>query len=136
MTCRSEVISKVGHEAFELIWNNTNDAIFTIGYDGAVLTINRAFTDILGWDLLDLKEVTFPPFFISEEVQQEQLHVFKHDKDLPYCVTKRKRQDGKIIDVLASYRTINNGEVLAVGMYKDYTEHMKIQRKLQESEEC
>ena len=44
MTSRSEVISKVGHEAFELIWNNTNDAIFTIGYDGAVLTINRAFT--------------------------------------------------------------------------------------------
>ena len=136
MNSRSEVISKVDHEAFELIWNNTNDAIFTIGYDGAVLTINRAFTNILGWDLLDLKEVTFPPFFISEEVQQEQLHVFKQGKDLPYFVTKRKRKDGKIIDVLASYRTINNRGVLAVGMYKDYTEHIKIQRRLQESEEC
>src|SRR3954470_21495576 len=77
MTSGSEIISKIGHKALELIWNNTNDAIFTIGYDGAVLTINRAFTDILGWDLLDLKEVTFPPFFISKEVQQEQLHVFK-----------------------------------------------------------
>ena len=55
MTSSSEIISNIGHEALELIWNNTNDAIFTIGYDGAVLTINRAFTDILGWDLLDLK---------------------------------------------------------------------------------
>ena len=136
MTSSSEVISKIGHEALELIWNNTNDAIFTIGYDGAVLTINRAFTDILGWDLLDLKEVTFPPFFISKEVQQEQLHVFKQGKDLPYFITKRKRKDGKIIDVLASYRSINNGDVLAVGMYKDYTEQMEIQRRLQASEEC
>src|SRR4051812_11817559 len=136
MTSSSEIISKIGHEALELIWNNTNDAIFTIGYDGAVLTINRAFTDILGWDLLDLKKVTFPPFFISKEVQQEQLHVFKQGKDLPYFVTKRKRKDGKILDVLASYRSINNGDVLAVGMYKDFTEQMEIQRRLQASEDC
>ena len=136
MTSSSEIISKIGHKALELIWNNTNDAIFTIGYDGAVLTINRAFTDILGWDLLDLKEVTFPPFFISKEVQQEQLHVFKQGKNLPYFITKRKRKDGKIIDVLASYRSINNGAVLAVGMYKDYTQQMEIQRRLQASEEC
>ena len=92
MTSRSEIISKIGHEALELIWNNTNDAIFTIGYDGAVLTINRAFTDILGWDLLDLKEVTFPPFFISKEVQQEQLHVFKQGKDLPLFYYKKKTE--------------------------------------------
>jgi diguanylate cyclase (GGDEF)-like protein/PAS domain S-box-containing protein len=135
MTSRSEIISKIGYEAFELIWNNTNDAIFTIGYDGAVLVINQAFTDILGWDLVDLKGVPFPPFFISKEVQQEQLQLFKQGKDLPYFVTKRKQKDGKIIDVLASYRSINNGEVLAVGMYKDYTEQIKIQRRLQESEE-
>src|SRR3954452_11068864 len=136
MTSGSEIISKIGHKALELIWNNTNDAIFTIGYDGAVLTINRAFTDILGWDLLDLKEVSFPPFFISKEVQQEQLHLFKQGKDLPYFVTKRKRKDGKIIDVLASYRSINTGDVLAVGMYKDFTEQIEIQRRLQASEEC
>jgi diguanylate cyclase (GGDEF)-like protein/PAS domain S-box-containing protein len=136
MTSSIEIISKIDHEALELIWNNTNDAIFTIGYDGAVLTINRAFTDILGWDLLDLKEVTFPPFFISKEVQQEQLHVFKQGKDLPYFITKRKRKDGKIIDVLASYRSIHNGDVLAVGMYKDYTQQMEIQRRIQASEEC
>ena len=121
MTSSSEIISKIGHEALELIWNNTNDAIFTIGYDGAVLTINRAFTDILGWDLLDLKRGDISPFFISKEVQQEQLHVFKQGKGLPYFITKRERKDGKIIDVLASYRTINNRDFLAVGMYKDYT---------------
>ena len=38
--------------------------------------------------------------------------------------------------MLASYRAINNGEVLAVGMYKDFSEQMNIQRRLQASEEC
>ncbi|WP_338452295.1 sensor domain-containing diguanylate cyclase [Niallia oryzisoli] len=132
----TKAIPKLGYEAFELIWNNTNDAIFTIGYDGAILTINRAFTDILGWDMLELKEVSMPPFIIHNEVQQKQLDLFKQGKNLPYFVTKRKRKDGKIIEVLASYRSINNGEVLAIGMYKDFTEQMEMQRRLQSSEEC
>ena len=54
---------------------------------------------------------------------------------IPYYVTKRKRKDGKILDILASYRAINNGEVLAVGMYKDFSEQMNIQRRLQASED-
>jgi hypothetical protein len=28
---------KIGEEAFDLIWENTNDAIFLIGQDGAIL---------------------------------------------------------------------------------------------------
>ncbi len=104
MTSRSEIISKIGQEALELIWNNTNDAIFTIGYDGAVLTINRAFTDILGWDLLDLKEVTFPPFFISKEVQKEQLHVFKQGKDLPSHVALSKQSLFVFYQLWSSHR--------------------------------
>ena len=40
-----------------------------------------------------------------------------------------------VLDVIASYRSINNQDILAVGMYKDFTEQMKIQRKLQASED-
>ncbi|MEH7011410.1 PAS domain S-box protein [Neobacillus niacini] len=45
--------SKIGEEAFELIWENTNDAIFLIGQDGAILHANPTFTDILMKKLLD-----------------------------------------------------------------------------------
>ena len=40
------------------------------------------------------------------------------------------------LDIIASYRAINNQDILAVGMYKDFTEQMKIQRKLQASEDA
>lgn len=40
----------VDGQLLELVWNNTNDAIFTIGYDGHILEVNPAFISILGWD--------------------------------------------------------------------------------------
>ena len=41
-----------------------------------------------------------------------------------------------VLDIIASYRAINNKDILAIGMYKDFTEKMKIQRKLQTSEDA
>ncbi|SES13490.1 bifunctional diguanylate cyclase/phosphodiesterase [Psychrobacillus sp. OK032] len=119
-------------------FNNTNEAIFTIGYDGRILSANPSFTDILGWDETDVGEDNCFPFFtdISPEEHEQQLSQFKQGMDIPYYVTKRKRKDGEVLDILASYRAINNGEVLAVGMYKDFTEQMNIQRRLQASEDC
>ena len=121
-----------------LVWNNTNEAIFTIGYDGQILSANPSFTTILGWEQKDLNKSFCLPFFIDfpPEEHQKILTQFKEGNDIPYFVTKRKRKDGEVLDILASYRSINNGEVLAVGMYKDFTEQMNIQRRLQASEDC
>ncbi|MEI4770600.1 sensor domain-containing diguanylate cyclase [Psychrobacillus sp. FJAT-51614] len=129
---------EVENNVLELVWNNTNDAIFTIGYDGRILSANPSFTSILGWEQVDFTEVNCFPFFtnMTPEEHEQQLSLFKQGQDIPYYVTKRKRKDGKVLDILASYRAINNGEVLAVGMYKDFTEQMSIQRKLQASEDC
>lgn len=128
----------VEENVLELVWNNTNEAIFTIGYDGQILTANPSFSSILGWEETDFSEVTCFPFFTdtSPEEHEQQLEKFKQGQDIPYYVTKRKRKDGAVLDILASYRAINNGEVLAVGMYKDFSEQMNIQRKLQASEDC
>lgn len=130
--------SVVEKNVLELVWNNTNEAIFTIGYDGRILKANPSFTSILGWEEIDFSDTTCLPFFtdISPEEHQKQLTKFKQGHDIPYYVTKRKRKDGEVLDILASYRAINNGEVLAVGMYKDFTEQMNIQRRLQASEDC
>ncbi|WP_438347516.1 diguanylate cyclase domain-containing protein [Paenibacillus sp. FA6] len=128
----------VEKDILELVWSNTNDAIFTIGYDGRILSANPSFTSILGWEETDFSEATCFPFFsdMSSKEHEQQLTKFKQGHDNPYYVTKRKRKDGVVLDILASYRAINNGEVLAVGMYKDFSEQMNIQRRLQASEEC
>ena len=49
---------------------------------------------------------------------------------------KEDAKIGEILDILATYRAINKGEILAVGMYKDFSDQMEIQRKLEESEAC
>ena len=124
-------------QLFDLIWKNTTDAIFTIGYDGSIMDANPAFEDLLGWRVEELKGISFPPFFshITKEEQREMLQHFGEGQDYPYVLSKRKHKDGTELDIIASYRSINNHDILAVGMYKDFTEQMKIQRKLQASED-
>jgi diguanylate cyclase (GGDEF)-like protein/PAS domain S-box-containing protein len=131
-------IPKIGEEAFELIWENTNDAIFLIGQDGAILQANPTFTDILGWTIEEMKGMTLPPSLhtMTKEQHDAFLNKLKEGENINFSLTKRRCKDGEILDILATYRAINKGEILAVGMYKDFSEQMEIQRKLEESEAC
>lgn len=128
----------IDRELLELIWNNTNDAIFTIGYDGRILSANPAFSTILGWEIEDFQKQNFFSFFMNSTAEEHRqlLNTFIRGNNIPYYVTKRVRNDGKVLDILASYRAVNKKEVLAVGMYKDFSEQMEIQRKLQASQAC
>ncbi len=130
--------TSIDQDVLSLIWNHTNDAIFTIGYDGQLLATNPAFSSILGWDKEDLENQHFFSFFLNttEEEQRELLNTFKKGQDVPYYVTKRVSKNGNVIDILASYCAVNKKDILAVGMYKDFTEQMEIQRKLQASQYC
>lgn len=126
----------VDQNILELIWNNSNEVIFTIGFDGRLLSANPAFRTILGWEMSDINEQNPFPFFIdfSEEEHQRLLTSLKNGQDIPYYEAKRMRKDGAVLNVIASYRAINQGDVLAVGMYKDFTEQMQNHLKLQKSE--
>lgn len=130
--------SLIDTNVLELIWDNTTDGIFTIGYTGAIINANPALENLLGWKVEEIKGIAFPPFF-SNMTKEEQLRLIQKLQDgqnLPYEIMKRKHKDGTELDILASYRAINKGEILAVAMYKDFTEQMKIQQKLLESEYC
>ncbi|WP_047983420.1 sensor domain-containing diguanylate cyclase [Ornithinibacillus californiensis] len=129
---------EIDNNILDLIWKNTTDAIFTLGHDGSVLYGNPAFEDMLGWKLSELNGIEYPPFIVdmSKEDHQVFINELKAGKEFPYSVVKRKDKYGNELDILASYRVINNEKVLAVAMYKDFTEQMAIQRKLEESEYC
>ncbi|WP_028391210.1 sensor domain-containing diguanylate cyclase [Bacillus cihuensis] len=109
---------------FDLIWNNTTDAIFTIDHNGAIIDANPAFVDLFGWSVKELKGLTFPPFFshITKAEHQIFLKHLREGRTYPYVVSKRKHKDGKVLDVIASYRSINNQDVLAVGMSYEQVE--------------
>jgi diguanylate cyclase (GGDEF)-like protein/PAS domain S-box-containing protein len=138
MTSQILDFPKMGEETFELIWENTNDAIFIIGQDGAILQANPTFTEMLGWTIDEMKGLTLPPslYNMTKEQHDAFLNTLRDGENVNASFTKRICKDGEILDILATYRAINKGGILAVGMYKDFTEQMEIQRQLEESEVC
>lgn len=49
-------------DEYQLVWENTNDAIFILRVDGAVIQANPALTEILGWSLEEIEGNARPPF--------------------------------------------------------------------------
>jgi diguanylate cyclase (GGDEF)-like protein/PAS domain S-box-containing protein len=126
-------------DEYQLIWENTNDAIFILRNDGAITQANPALTDILGWRLEEVEGHTRPPFFMDEftlENHQRHLDILRSGESIANYETQRKHKEGTIIDVLASYRAINKGQILAVAMYKDITEEKLTKHKLGVAENC
>lgn len=127
---------KLDYGILSHIWEHSSEAIFTIGYDGSVIDANPAFEQLLGWDLQELRGVALPPFIadMNRSEQVSLLNQFKKGINFPFEIVQRKHKDGTELTILASYHVLNQDEVLAIAMYKDFTEHMNIQRQLQESE--
>lgn len=126
----------VNSDILKLVWGNSNDALFALDYNGRILSANPAFTKILGWSEEDLQNPENLLVFQHEDQGYEQLLcTLKSGKNVPCYFTKRKRKDGKVLEILASYGAVNEGKILAVGMYKDFTEQMENQRKLELSKE-
>ena len=50
-------------DEYQLIWENTNDAIFILRNDGAIIQANPALTDILGWRLEEVEGSCKTSFF-------------------------------------------------------------------------
>lgn len=123
-------------EVLDLIWNNTTDAIFTIAHDGSVHNANLSFEFMSGYELEELKGIAHPPYLIDMTTKEHLtfLQALHSGKNFPYVPTKIESKSGKILNVLASYRVVNNKEIIAVGMYKDFTEQRIIQEKLEEKE--
>ena len=121
---------KVIDNVLDLIWNNTTDAIFALDYHGAVIDANPAFHNMLGWETEELNGIAFPPFIINmtKEKQRILLSQLKNGQNFPYEIVKRRHKDGTPLDILASYWSVNNERILAIGMYKDFTEQMLIQK--------
>lgn len=126
-------------DEYQLIWENTHDAIFILRNDGAVIQANPALTDILGWQLEEVEGNARPPFFMEDftvEDHQKQLDILGSGQSIANYETQRRHKDGTVKDVLASYRTINKGHLLAVAMYKDITEDKLTKHKLGVAENC
>lgn len=120
----------VESDYLDFVWNYSTDAMFVLDSAGRIMFANPAFTKILGWEQKDLHPPNHLFIFQDKEEFERLLRTLRSGKNIPNYIAKRKRKDGKVLDILASYGAVNTGNVLAVGMYKDFTDQLEINRKL------
>ncbi|TWI59850.1 PAS domain S-box protein [Halalkalibacter nanhaiisediminis] len=132
-----EAITQKTNE-LELVWNYTSDAIFIMKEDGSIYKVNPAFEEMLGWTEEEISKEPIPPIFWGHNQAKHEAFLRRLFSGENFNNIERKRvcKNGKIIDVLASYRPIILEEKnYAVAMYKEVTNIQVVQQKLRESEE-
>lgn len=111
--------------------------VFNSIQDLTIFQANPAFEDMFGWKKEEINQIDVSGIYLDYQLKQveEILTRLRENKEILHFETQRKCKDGSIIDVLATYRPINKGNMLAVATYKDVTEEKRVMLKLKESEE-
>ncbi|KAA0547500.1 diguanylate cyclase [Bacillus sp. BGMRC 2118] len=133
-------LGKATQSELEIIWNNSNDAIFLIAPNGAVLKANPAFEKMLGYSPAELEQDPAPPILPEHFIKDQQpfLEQMKRGEARVYYEAQRVTKEGKLIDIVASYRPyLSKTKELQfiVAMYKDVTRQKQVERQLIESEQ-
>lgn len=134
---RNEIeIMKIKNE-LELVWNNSTDAIFLIAQNGMIIKANPNFKNYFSWDETGDNYLKHSSIYLDYQVKQtdEILTKLHEQKDMLQFETKRRRKDGSIIDVVATYNPINDKEILAIVTYKDITKEKQAMTVLKNNEE-
>ncbi|AJD92675.1 hypothetical protein JMA_33580 [Jeotgalibacillus malaysiensis] len=121
-----------------LVWDHASDAIFFMNEDGSIYRVNRAFEEMLGYKEEEIKGVMIPPFFTAHHQEKHEafLSSLFGGKAYENMERQRKRKDGSIIEVLASYRPVKlNNRSYAIVMYKDITHLKEVEKQAREREE-
>jgi len=118
------------------IFESVDDGLFELTFEGDIFLMNKAGKEILGIPLGDsidqkynIKRFLLDPnkFLIDEVIRKGRVK----EK-----VIKMKRYDGKVVYIEVSLRVVyqNDNNKMIEGIFRDVTERIVMQRKLQYSE--
>lgn len=120
----------------ELVWNHASDATFLLSQNGTIIKANPQFYKLFCIDeeteKLDISNLCMDYTFQQKE---ELLKLLRERMEAIQFETSRKSSDGIQIDILATYKPINNNKILAIVTFKDITAEKQAITKIIESEE-
>jgi len=106
-------------EHLEAVFNNSSDGILTVDDAYRVVELNRAVTDLTGWDTKEaLGHTCMEVIQCCDERGQPLCHtprcplhqVFTRRQPLPYCEVAFTPRTGKLKEVAASFALVNSDE--------------------------
>ncbi len=122
----------------ESVINGTSDAIHTMDMDGKIISTNRAFEELYGWNAAEAVGNT--PYLVpgtALKQEQERLNDLKNGAILPPIETVRLRRDGTIVEVSVSTSIIRDEEGYPhsfIHVSRDMTERNRMEELLRRSE--
>jgi len=123
------------NDRFELVWNSAADAMYTFDRHQNFVSVNKSFINLLGWTeekILNDRTISIIPKNSKEDLK-EIIKRVKNGEVVSSHEVQRITKEGKLIDVLASYSPIYDGNGNwdgAVVVYKDISERKKYEEQL------
>jgi len=120
-------------EKYRLIVNNANDGI-EISQDGNIIFANPRFAEMLGYELDELKNISFSEIYTGGGIialyERAKKRAEGNNCSNDYETTFKKK-DGDIINVEVRYRVINyKGNEATFAIIHDITERKKVEYEL------
>ncbi|MRG87640.1 PAS domain S-box protein [Salinibacillus xinjiangensis] len=125
-------------EELEMFWNYSVDPIFLFS-NGKILKVNPAFEKLLGYTENEVVENDH--LIIPSDMKSELMFIeskILEGKPIVNYETKRTTKSGEQLDIIASYTPVRDekGQIVgATAFFKNVTDRIKAERKLQKSEE-
>ena len=117
-------------QKYRSIIDNSLEGIFQSTLDGTLLTINKSFTQILGYnDIEELMKLNIKELYVDEEDRNKLIRELSENEKVENYRLRLKRKDGSIAVVRLNDRVVKdeNGNLCFEGNIYDITEQVRIE---------
>ncbi|NWG11208.1 PAS domain S-box protein [Candidatus Bathyarchaeota archaeon] len=122
-------------QKFERLFKNNPDASVYVNADDRFVDANSRFVELFGYSLEEAKGKALDDLIVPENMRKEAKDMTEKSMEgYIYYETARKKKDGSVIPVSMSAAPIyiNNQFAGCVVSYRDITERVQMQKKLEE----
>jgi PAS domain S-box-containing protein len=125
---------------FRSLFENTQDAIATASIDGRIMEANQAFLDLVGYDMEEIKNLTYQDLTpakwhdMEADIVEHQVKILGSS---PIYEKEYVRKDGSIIPVVIRVSLIRDHRGNPIGLWgivRDMTEAKRSEEALRQSE--
>ncbi|HTP11999.1 MAG TPA: PAS domain S-box protein [Bacteroidota bacterium] len=123
---------------FQQLFENSPEGVVFLDKDDRVLSINRAFTDIFGYTLEELRDKDLADFIVPRDLLRESTDLLARtvQRETVQASTMRKRKDGSpvFVSIIGSPIMLGRNKIGVCAMYRDISAQKQAEDNLRESE--